>query len=178
MILKHLKLKACFSSAFKTVLAIIILLLILPLAYADTDKDTEITIKVQSQDKLRFGKFSASRTGGAHITINPLTREKKVIGGIGIGSVDYGPAKFLVVGEPGRHFKVSLPQKTLFVSSFTVYIPSDQISKRFGLQNNKEGIYGYFDPTGKATIFVGGTLHVSSGSKKYGENFYITVEYV
>jgi len=146
--------------------------------FAESASPTEIKIKVVSQDKLRFGKFSAGSTGVARITIDPITGEKTVIGGIGINSFDSGPAKFIVVGEPGRYFLVSLPQTTQFVSNFTVYIPADQRSQRFGLQDNEGGIFGYFDNQGKATIFVGGTLLVSSGSKKYGEDFYILVEYV
>jgi len=139
--------------------------------------EPEIKIKVLSQAVLRFGKFSAGSTGVARITINPITKRKTIVGGISVGSSYYGPAKFKVTGEPGRYFLVTLPNKTQYVSNFTVYIPSDQISERFGLQNNEEGIFGYFDKTGRATIFVGGTLLVSSGSKKYGEAFSISVEY-
>ena len=129
------------------------------------------SINISSIDTLSFGKL-ASGSGGT-VTIAP-NGSRSALGGVALLTSGAGSAAhFLVTGDPGFVFNISLPgngEVTLSSGAHSIPITNFTLSPTTP---------STLDGTGKLTLAVGGTLNVDSGKQAgdYSGTFNIIVDY-
>lgn len=130
-----------------------------------------LNLNISTLDNLSFGKLAAG-TGGT-VTIN-TNGSRSSSGGVGLLTSGAGTAaRFLVTGDPGFVFNISLPGNgEVALSSGGQSMPVTNFTMNPTSPSSLDG-------SGNQTLVIGGTLNVDSGKQAgdYSGTFNIIVDY-
>lgn len=110
-------------------------------------------IRVTRNDDLRFGSLTADGSGA--VTIDPRTGHRGASGRAAVLRSDYQRGEFVVQGRAGHRFRVFIMPATASPGGGT------GVSRILFQSYPEVGSVAQFDGSGRATVYVGGTLSVS-----------------
>jgi hypothetical protein len=133
------------------------------------DKAPDPPLMVRQVEALAFGRVTVRKEMG-FVTIDPKTGAKRVRGAGDLGG-QHAVAEFMVRGEPGRRFRITLPE---------VVPVRGRAMRRARLQDfrSEPAEAGRLGADGKAVLRVGATLRLPADAHgKFDQPFDIFVDY-
>lgn len=123
---------------------------------------------------LRFGVVARPRSGSGTVTINPVSGARTVSGGVAeMPGEPFGPARFMITGEGGQAFSVSVPGNIQLSGPTNLNVQPTTNLPASPVLPGAVGAPGAFE------LRVGGSFPVANGSLigVYSGNWTVTVDY-
>jgi hypothetical protein len=131
-------------------------------------------LNLVGQKDLRFGIIIPDVLPGT-VIINPIRARTKTGGPYLVNqgsSTQWGPAQFVVTGEPNTAYSITLPYDGIIIIVGLQMMDVDEWTSYPNTNNS-------LSATGSQTFYVGGTLHVEGNQPwgSYSGAFTVTVHY-
>lgn len=144
--------------------------------FAPAPATTQVAITLVPKRDMKFGKFAASIDGGGTVVLSPDADSVSWSGAITNFGGTVRRARFQIVGEPKAYVIVSLPSSiTIRKGTSNHYMTVDSFT--MNLTNPVR-----LNNSGKKTINIGATLHITTDQRQGNYNdentFTYTVEYL
>lgn len=135
--------------------------------------DVSRPISVAETSSLNFGAIARPRTGNAVVTMDASTGAVTVTGSASVLSSSRTRGSFLVTGEGGQAFSISVPPFELTSQGRSLSVTPSTIPSGSGLLSASAG------SAGSSTVYVGGSFPVSDTTRPgtYTGTVTITVQY-
>jgi len=146
-----------------------------PASAADDTARTLRPLNVEQVEELAFGRIMGDPILPGQVVIDAVTGNKKVSGGALDMGGEHSRAEFLIRGEPGHSFIITLPDEHK-ISGTGSGATSTTLVTDFTSYPENVGVLG---PDGRGTVYVGATFNLKPGLKgdKYQRPLDIFVQY-